>query len=120
MAKSTNSSNLFSGFNPRKVEKKEETTFVTEKEPEKVVLSEEKVTIDTLVKEEVRKIVESQQLPSLPGKVGRPKKYEKDTKVISVRVDSDVYEFVKKKGKVEYDGITDYINHLIQIEMDKC
>ena len=118
MAKSTSSSNLFSGFNPPKIDKRvEEKPQVKEQSVKTVETVQDPKVIDLLVKEEVRKIMESEKTPIQANKVGRPKKYMNSTKVISVRLDADTYEFVRKKGRVEYDGITDYINQLIQKEM---
>ena len=43
---------------------------------------------------------------------------EKDTKVISVRLDSDMYKFVRNKGEKDFNGITDYIKNLIKKETE--
>ena len=72
--------------------------------------------IDAIVQERVEKIMES-KAKTVSNKIGRPKKYMNASKVISVRLDSETYDFVRKKGRTEYNGITEYINALILKEM---
>ena len=124
MAKSTSSSNLFAGFNPpsanKKVEKKVEKPKVTVTEQPKEIKKEVvKEDINALVQAEVKKIIESQDKEIKALKIGRPKKYN-NPKVVSIKLDEDVYKFVHKKGKAdEFNGTTDYINHLIRKDMEK-
>ena len=120
MAKSTSSSNLFSGFNPPKIKKESPEIVETIKEepietPKPIISDKD---IDALVQERVEKILES-KANAAPSKIGRPKKYMSTSKVISVRLDSETYDFVRKKGRTEYEGITDYINSLILKEITK-
>lgn len=118
MAKSTSSSNLFSGFNPPKIKKESPEVVETVKEEPiettKSVISDK--DIDAIVQERVEKIMES-KAKAASNKIGRPKKYMNASKVISVRLDSETYDFVRKKGRTEYNGITEYINALILKEM---
>ena len=125
MAKSTNSSNLFAGFNPPKMEKKVEKVENVIEEPAKakvtLKLSEDTIKVTDFVEEEIKETIKAQEYAVSSKKIGRPKKHTDDTKVISVRMDKDMYEFVRRNGKKEeFDGITDYVNHLIKKEMGEC
>lgn len=117
MAKSTSASNLFSDFKPPKIDKKVEEVKeeIVEKKEEKTI--EEPTVqqdIQALVQEEVSRIVSSQNIGAGAAKIGRPKKYDGISKVISVRLDNELYEFARRKGRLEYDGLTDYVSHLIK------
>lgn len=121
MAKSTSSSNLFAGFSSpiteKKATKKPEEPKVTVKEQlkENEEVSREK-DIDALVQAEVKKILESKKQSEGTAKIGRPRKYDKP-KAISVKLDSSAYDFVQQKGRLEFKGVTDYINYLVKKEM---
>lgn len=145
MAKTTSTSSLFADFKPPKIEQqrkqtkedafreeivkeeiaKEETapkvpanvgTTVPSDKPSKK--EEEPNDLQALVQAEISRMMAATPVSvAAPAKVGRPKKYVNSSRVVSVRLDLELYEYARKKGRLEYDGLTDYINHLIRKEM---
>ena len=53
------------------------------------------------------------------SKVGRPRDYEEETTVISMRLEKSIYEFAKNQARVENTNMTQYIKELIRKEMER-
>ena len=53
------------------------------------------------------------------SKVGRPRDYEEETTVISMRLEKSIYEFAKNQARVENTNMTQYIKELIRKEMKR-
>lgn len=111
MAKSTKTSNLFSGFNPPTF-----SSTVSEEIEEKVskeipeVVSEKKVVVEEK-KEIVKKKPSTQQFVF---KRGRPKELVGKQHLYSARINEDLFNLAKKTAEKKFDNsVNAYLNYLI-------
>lgn len=72
------------------------------------------IDIDALLDAKLKEYLKNNK-----GKVGRPRDYEEETTVISIRLEKSIYEFAKNQARVENTNMTQYIKELIRKEMDK-
>jgi hypothetical protein len=72
------------------------------------------IDIDALLDAKLKEYLKNNK-----GKVGRPRDYDEETTVISIRLEKRIYEFAKNQARVENTSMTQYIKELIRKEMDK-
>ena len=68
----------------------------------------------------IKSLIDSGQIQvKKNGKSGRPKKYEDETVLSSFRLTKTNYDYAYKMGRTEYASMTEYINHLIDADINK-
>ena len=108
MAKSTKTSNLFSGFNPPTFSSTVTEEVKTEAVPE--VITEKKVVV------EEKKEVVKQKAPSskFVYKRGRPKELVGKQHLYSARINENLFKLAKKTAEKKFDNsVNAYLNYLI-------
>ena len=113
----------------KKVEPKEPKQTQTKKAIPEIVEEKKEVENkpaleDDLVAEKVNDIIKSlidsgQIQVKKNGKSGRPKKYEDETVLSSFRLTKTNYDYAYKMGRTKYTSMTEYINHLIDEDINK-
>ena len=105
-------------------EVQEKTPAPVKQEENKVPVSSKPETEDDLVAEKANALIQSLidsgkiQLKK-SGKSGRPRKYEDETVLSSFRLTKTNYDYAYKMGRTEYASMTEYINHLIDADINK-
>ena len=88
--------------------------------PEEKAPVEEADPVTEKVNDIIKSLIESGQLqPKKSGKIGRPKKYEDDTIVASIRMTKENYDYAYNVGRMKFNSMTEYVNHLIEEDMKK-
>ncbi len=88
--------------------------------PEEKATVEEADPVTEKVNDIIKSLIESGQLqPKKSGKIGRPKKYEDDTIVASIRMTKENYDYAYNVGRMKFNSMTEYVNHLIEEDMKK-
>ena len=88
--------------------------------PEEKAPVEEADPVTEKVNDIIKSLIESGQLqPKKTGKIGRPKKYEDDTIVASIRMTKENYDYAYNVGRMKFNSMTEYVNHLIEEDMKK-
>jgi outer membrane biosynthesis protein TonB len=88
--------------------------------PEEKTQVEEADPVTEKVNDIIKSLIESGQLqPKKSGKIGRPKKYEDDTIVASIRMTKENYDYAYNVGRMKFNSMTEYVNHLIEEDMKK-
>lgn len=68
----------------------------------------------------IKSLIESGQIQVKRNvKSGRPKKYEDETVLSSFRLTKTNYDYAYKMGRTKYASMTEYINHLIDEDINK-
>jgi hypothetical protein len=106
MAKTTKTSNLFSGFNPPTLP----STSTVEKKEVPEVVAEKKVMVEEK-KEVVKQNISTQQFIF---KRGRPKELVGKQHLYSARINEDLFKLAKKTAEKKFDNsVNAYLNYLI-------
>ncbi len=102
------------------IEDKPKKPAPVNKIPEEKAPVEEADPVTEKVNDIIKSLIESGQLqPKKSGKIGRPKKYEDDTIVASIRMTKENYDYAYNVGRMKFNSMTEYVNHLIEEDMKK-
>ena len=108
---------------PKPAQTKKPTPVVKEEEkkaPESKPVAAEDDLVTEKVNDIIKSLIDSGQLQvKQAGKAGRPKKYEDETVLSSFRLTKTNYDYAYKMGRTKFASMTEYINHLIDEDINK-